>query len=173
MLHRFLIWFLTPWTGFSSVSAVFIHPILPHLVQSPEKIHAKVHQAKESKLQASSMAPQKNGTLPCPIDASIVIKSFISYAESSTFLQSTGLHATGSPVPHQNGQHHLSSSIIMCALGQLGTCSKGDTGTAAPLMQGSMNIVGKTGCYFCSPCSMYCQKFPYPLAPNWEIQKVN
>lgn len=37
VLHRFLIWFLTPWTGFSPVGAVLIHPVLPLLVPSSEK----------------------------------------------------------------------------------------------------------------------------------------
>lgn len=51
------------------------------------------------------------------------------------------LHATGNHIPYQNGEHHLIFSIIRIALGQLGTCSKGNTGTAVSLTQGNTNIV--------------------------------
>lgn len=50
-------------------------------------------------------------------------------------LQGTAFPATGSHVPHQRGQHRPGSCGIEFALGQLGTGSKGDTGTAAPSMQ--------------------------------------
>ena len=63
----------------------------------------------------------------------------------------------------------------MFALGQLGTRSKGDTGTAVPLMQGNMNTVDAWNLAATAAAHALhtAKKFPYPLDPNWEIQKLN
>lgn len=135
VLHHLLIW--SSLQGLSFAPQTLFHSSDP----SPPGSHSRiVEQRRRANSMHSEWSRKKQEAVPCPTDVSTVVKNLISCAEPSTSLQGIALHATGSQAAHQKGQHHLSSCGIVFALGQLGTGSKGDTGTAAPLMQANRNI---------------------------------